>query len=191
MNRFVLYAAVGLLGLLSSVPDASAQGRRNGGLFGRWAEARASRGGRTLYRDAGVSYVAPAAEPVAYVEEQAASAWQTCRYLRIKNATDQKITVYLQYRTPTNKNLYRWYPEDPRTATKALAFELAPGVETALYHDNWQINACRCRLWAVAADGSEWLDYKAKDLWLIEDDGNGIRGYQADDIETYTFTFAP
>jgi hypothetical protein len=191
MNRFVLYAAAGVLGLLSSVPDASAQGRRGGALFGRRAEVRAARGTRTLYHDAGVSYAAPAAAPVAYVEEQAAGAWQTCRYLRIKNNTDQKITVYLQYRTLTDKNRYRWYPEDPQTATKALAFELAPGVETNLYHDNWQIYACRVRLWAVAADGSEWLDYKGKDLWLIEDDGNGNRGYQADQIETYTFTFEP
>jgi len=164
MRRFVAVAAAGLLGSLMGADETRGQGRAPCPAAQRAAPARA--------------------------DPDEASV-QTCRYLRIKNDTQEKVTVYLQYRTWTNRNEYKWYPGDPATSDKVLVFEVEPGAETDLYHDNWRINASRARLWAVGSDDSEWLDYKAQALWLVDKDADGQRTYRGAKMETFTFSLAP
>lgn len=192
MNRFVMTAALGFMGMLVSVPDTLADGRRGnrvGGILPRHGAVHRprSQGVAPLYVPAATYSVSAYSDQ----SEEEAVTYQTCRYLRLKNETGQKLTVYLQYRTQTTDGKYRWYPEAPATATKALVFQLKPGAESELYHDDWQINACRVRIWAVAADGSEWLDYKDTDLWLVEADDAGERYYQGSEMETFTFSLKP
>jgi hypothetical protein len=130
-----LTAAIVAVTLVSS--DAFGRGGGGGG--------RAGGHGRPHH---GYYYPATGTRPVVSAAPAATSAeeavpepvWQNCRYLRIKNDTDQKITVYLQYRTWTTKQRFIWYPALP-AGDKALVFEIEPGAETDLDHDGWQIPA--------------------------------------------------
>jgi hypothetical protein len=115
---------------------------------------------------------------------------QTRRYLQLKNDTGSKLTVYLQYRTQTDKGDWQWFPADPRQSTEALRFELAAGQETYLEDNGWTINASRVHIWAVADGGDQWSEYKDKDLWLVpEFDQAGNHYYLAPAMETYPHTF--
>ena len=191
MSRLVMCAATVMLGLVVAVPDTYGRGPRGGGA-GRHSAARGWHGhwqsGPTTYWYAPIG--APAGVPAAAAEEETATL-QTTHYLRLKNETDEKITVNLFYRAWTNKNRYRWYPTEPSSAAEPLSVELEPGAESELYHEGWQIEANRVRLWAVGANGGEWLDYKDKDLWLVEAQTDGWRYYYRPTVETYTFSFSP
>jgi len=189
MHRLAMGATLGLVGMLALVPDTLAGGRPGGHAGGILARHGGQRQRSTPRYYATETFVTSA---VSDQSEEVAdtTTYQTCRYLRLKNETDQKLTVYLQYRTQMTNSKYRWYPAAPATATKALVFQLKPGAESDLYHDDWQINACRVRIWAVAADGSEWLDYKDADLWLVDADDAGERYYAAPEMDTFTFSFA-
>jgi hypothetical protein len=133
----------------------------------------------------------PVAVPVGETAAEEAPTVQSTRYLRVKNRTAEPITVRLFYRTWTNKDRFRWYPADPSAATEPLRMELAPGAESTLVHDGWQVHASRVRLWAVAAGGREWDNHRDKDLWLVPAQTDGWRYYYGPMAETYTFSFSP
>jgi hypothetical protein len=205
MHKLVLSAVAGLVGLLVCVPDTfgaarpgGGGGRGSGGFRGA-AQQRRANSPRAARHNAGPgytssgSYAAPAAPEAAAADEEVAEQELprfTSRYLRVKNDTKEKITLYVQYRTLTNKNRFRWYPAAPSMSDEALVFELEPGSETDLYHDDWRINASRVRLWATGGT-SEWMENKENDLWLVQKDDQGSRSYAAEEAETYTFTIAP
>jgi hypothetical protein len=200
MCRFLLLTPLVLGGLLlvsaesfgrggSSAGGGSGGGRGGFGGYG----THGGRGYPATWGPAssgGSPTVVPASPAGSADAAASAATWQTCRYLRVKNNTGEKLTVYLQYRTWTTKRCYAWYPADPATSDQVLVFEIAPGAETDLYHDNWRINASRARLWAESATG-EWNEYEGKDLWLVEADKSGEHYYYGDAMETFTFTFNP
>jgi hypothetical protein len=116
---------------------------------------------------------------------------QTLRYLCVRNATQETLTVYVQYRTLTDQNEYAWLPGDPKDATEAVAFTIPAGKTTYLTHDDFRINASRVRIWAKS-ENSNWPAYKDKDLWLVpEQDERGEHFYVAAEMGTFTFTFNP
>jgi hypothetical protein len=119
--------------------------------------------------------------------EQPAAVKQTRRYLRVKNDTGEKLTLFVQYRTVTRSGAWKWFPADPGSEG-AVSFELKVGEEANLVHDGWSINASCVRLWAVTASGVEMNEYRAEDFWLVEE-YNDERAYYADEMETLTFTF--
>ena len=66
---------------------------------------------------------------------------------------------------------------------------LRPGEEKAVTYKGETVKANQVRFWARSADGSEWLDHKDKDLWLVDEvDAGGDHAYYAQTEETYTYT---
>ena len=113
----------------------------------------------------------------------------TRRLLHVKNNTAEPITVYVQFRSPTEGGEWSWLPADPATSPDALAFELGAGEEGYLDHHGAPISASRVRIWGQSA-ARQWATYQNADLWLVSEvDGNGERAYFAAEMETYPFTF--
>jgi hypothetical protein len=121
--------------------------------------------------------------------EEPKSFKQTCRYLRLKNDTAEKLTVFVQYHTWTSTGTWQWYPSQPGTRD-AVAYVLNPGQEADLRHEGWRLNASKVRLWAQSPTGLEYLDFQDRDLWLVEET-DGERCFYAPQPETFTYTFLP
>jgi hypothetical protein len=117
---------------------------------------------------------------------------QTERFLKIRNDSGVKLTVFVHHRTYTSEGSWAWYPADPSQSDQALSFEIEPGAETYLQNAGFTIHASRVRLWATSDTGNQWLDAKNTDLWLVpEVDGSGTHTYQAPEMESFTYTFSP
>jgi hypothetical protein len=131
---------------------------------------------------------APAAEQSTPSEPEAEL--QTQCYLRVKNGTKEKLTVYLQYRTVTSANKFAWAPADPNDSDKALVYKLDPGEETSLGTKGERICASRVRIWAATESGMSWLDNKEEDLWLVPLADDNTYCYYAPQMEAYTVSFS-
>jgi hypothetical protein len=113
------------------------------------------------------------------------AAFQVERFLRIKNDSGEKLTVFLQVRTRNDKGQWSWMPEEPGTKAKAMSFDLDAGKTLDL---TGKVSASRVRLWA-RSDTASFMDYADQDLWLVpETRSNGEHRYQASRMQTYTFT---
>jgi len=113
------------------------------------------------------------------------SAFQVERFLRIKNDSGEKLTVFLQVRTRNDKGQWSWMPEQPGTKAKAMSFDLDAGKTLDL---TGKVSASRVRLWAQS-DTASFMDYADQDLWLVPETGNnGEHRYRASRMQTYTFT---
>jgi hypothetical protein len=113
------------------------------------------------------------------------SAFQVERFLRIKNDSGEKLTVFLQVRTRNDRGEWVWTPEAPGSKAKVMTFDLQAGKTLDL---TGKVSASRVRLWA-RSDTSSFMDYANQDLWLVpETTGNGEHRYQASQMQTYTFT---
>ena len=114
---------------------------------------------------------------------------QNRRYLSVKNATQDKLVVYVQYDTWVNrKNDWQWFPREPEEG-EAVAYALEPGQTMALEHEKWPVNARRVRIWARSESGEDFNEYRNRDLWLVELQKDGERYYMAPKGEIFTFTF--
>jgi hypothetical protein len=82
-----------------------------------------------------------------------------------------------------------WYPTDPPQPPLAVGRNLKAGEAVYMDDNRWYINAARIRIWARTTGGTEWQDYRNADLWLVERDGNGLRRYYAEKMDTFTFSF--
>lgn len=97
--------------------------------------------------------------------------WRTQyrRKLIVKNNTRERLCVWVQYfdLNFTNNEWQWYYPTD-----KTRFYEVAPGVETALNHDTWQIGAHRMRIWANSLDSTRvWVRGKDQDIYLAPKEG--------------------
>ncbi len=110
------------------------------------------------------------------------------RFLRVKNETSQKLTVYVQYETMTDKGSWSWFPDTP-DKKRAVIFPLTAGAQAEVDDDSFPINARRVRIWAAAADGTKLQDYRNQDLWLVADTEGFGRTYVAPQGETYLYVF--
>jgi hypothetical protein len=130
-------------------------------------------------------FVQPAVDPAVAAEPE--EAVQTRRYLKVKNATAEKLTVFLRYCTQNTADEWKWYP----ASGDAVSFELDPGEESYLEHEGWTVNASRVRIWGETASGVLMDEYQDEDLWLVpETDGEGYHNYSAPEMEDFTFTFS-
>jgi hypothetical protein len=114
---------------------------------------------------------------------------QTLCYLRLKNDTDEKLTVYVQFRAWSDRGEWVWYPADPASSKMAYTYELKPGEEKDVTCHGRRVSASRIRMCAESASGHRWMDYRDQDLWLVPEDDDGDHSYEADEMETYTATF--
>src|SRR5579859_7311807 len=53
--------------------------------------------------------------------------FQLERFLRIKNDSGEKLTVFLQVRTRNDKGQWTWSPAEPGAKAKAMSFEVEAG----------------------------------------------------------------
>src|SRR5262249_22095612 len=113
---------------------------------------------------------------------------QTQRYLKVRNQTGQRLTVYVQFRAPTDQGQEAWYPAAPGASAGPLKFELEAGAGGGrgggggLGYGAAPIRPGRARLWAESASG-QWLKYKDQDVVLVP------QPYRADTLGTHTHTF--
>jgi hypothetical protein len=195
MMRFLLFSVLGLGAL--AIVQSDALGGRGGGHRGGHRRSAASHTFWSHYPSRSLSYhiCPPSGVPVATAAttEEAPVVLQTRRYLSVKNETEERITLYVQYYTRTTKGTWEWFPANPESSDKAVVYDVAPGQEAALTHEGWDINASRVRIWAVSQgeSGNEWMDNKDEDLWLVTEGEDDEPGYWAAKMDTYTFTIAP
>ena len=113
------------------------------------------------------------------------SAFQVERFLRIKNDSGEKLTVFLQVRTRNDRGEWVWSPEAPGSKAKVMTFDLEAGKTLDLTD---KVSASRVRLWA-RSESSSFMDYANQDLWLVPETTNsGEHRYQAGQMQTFTFT---
>jgi hypothetical protein len=192
MKRYLQGVAIGLVVLAVGgtvwAADRGGSGRR--GSFGGPRRAHPARGQRAPSRQVFTPAGAPAGVVVEAVpaEEEPQVVAQSCRYLKVKNDTGDRPTVYLHYCTLTTGDEWKWFPGAGRNA---VCYELDPGEETYLSHEGWKINASRVRIWAETPSGEVMDEYKGQDLWLVDEDEDGGRSYLAPQMEDFTFTFSP
>jgi hypothetical protein len=127
--------------------------------------------------------------PATEVTPTAKPVWQDRRLLRLGNATEERVTVNVQYRSKNDQLKWAWYPVDPKESTKSLTVTLEPGQMLDLEDDGWRVNANKARIWAKSASGTAWDTFKDKDLYLVpEQDKDGYLGYYAPEMQVFTFT---
>src|SRR5262249_23115411 len=95
-----------------------------------------------------------------------AVAWQTKKYLPVRNNSRETVTVYVVSR---------------ETGRKPLAYELEPGEETFLQFGDELLAASQVRLWAES-ETKVWEKYRDTDLVLVPE------AYQAEEMAAYTYT---
>jgi hypothetical protein len=129
--------------------------------------------------------------------KRAQEARQNQRYLKIKNDTNQTLTVFLQYRT-SQADTWVWLPNDPKKSAESLTLSIPAGQEVYAEVDKNRVLSSRVRLWArsTAPNGQQWLEYKDQDLWLVPEvdrdnpqDKSKEHVYFAPEAQTFTFVF--
>jgi hypothetical protein len=188
MKQFICGVAVGLAVLaVAGAAWAGDRGSGRRGLFGGPRRGQAARWHSMTSRPVYWSPPVVVAEAPSAEQEEPEAVTQTRRYLKVKNDTGSKLTVWLHYRTLTTGDEWKWFPKDGR---KAVRYELDPGEETYLCHEGWKVNASRVRIWAETASGEQMDEYKDQDLWLVPEDEEGERSYSAPQMEDFTFAFS-
>jgi hypothetical protein len=109
------------------------------------------------------------------------------RHLKVVNATEEKLTVYLQYRTFSGQT-YQWLPDEPQ-AGKAVSLELKGNSEMAVLVPEGPLAASRIRIWAQS-ETLKWETFREKDSWLVPEKQGDEHRYSAAGIETFTHIFA-
>src|SRR5262249_21329331 len=94
----------------------------------------------------------------------AANAYDT-RFLRLKNATGENLSVFVQYYTLNDQNEWVWLPNPPG-GERVIEFQIEDGADTNLFVDGWRLNANRVRIWARSGT-KQWDGYRDRDLELV------------------------
>ncbi len=112
-----------------------------------------------------------------------AAPWQTTRYLRVGNASRQKVAVYVRFLAETGPSTTTWLPAEPQDPSDQWAvLELNPGESADLKQDDWQVNARQACIWA-RSDSSEWNQFRERPLDLVAD-----QQYQSAAPQVFNYT---
>lgn len=108
--------------------------------------------------------------------------------LSVRNQTNERITVFLQFRTfnPMLKK-WEWQPSVPASG-QAVAFDIEPGEEKLLETVDRKIVASYVRIWATS-ENMMWNNFRNNDFYLVPMSENGVREYKAFKLETFTYVF--
>ena len=110
---------------------------------------------------------------------------QTRRYLRVQNATNERIRVYIQYQTLQDDGTWAWQHAD-----EPLTYVFDPGEDSFVSDGGWKINAVRARIWAVGESGKAFLHYRDEDWWLVpETNADGNHFYNASEMKWARMVF--
>jgi hypothetical protein len=88
------------------------------------------------------------------------------RYIKVENATGERLTLWLHYQSLAEKDEWDWFPTKPVDPEKALRYILEPGSNSYLSDNASRIAAGRARLWAESESGHKWTGYRDQDLQL-------------------------
>jgi hypothetical protein len=119
---------------------------------------------------------------------------QTQRFLKIRNETNEPILIHFQYRTQRGED-WVWFPADPKKSAESATLQIPPLKEAYAEVDQNRVLSSRVRLWAksTSKSGTEWLEYKDQDLWLVPEVDKGSptkeHAYFAPNTQTFTFVF--
>jgi hypothetical protein len=117
------------------------------------------------------------------------------RYLRVKNNTDEMITVFVQANARGEDRSWIWIPADPADSDEALALDVAPGETTFVRiseDDDDFLHARKIRIWADSQSGMQYRKFKNRDFWLVpERDKRNKHYYYATRMGTFTYAFSP
>jgi hypothetical protein len=102
------------------------------------------------------------------------------QYLKLENATGERLTVWLHYQSLADKQALAWFPVKPVDPEKALRYVLEPNDTLYLGDGEVRIAAARARVWAESDSGRKWSTYRDADLKLKPADGQDKR-----DMGTY------
>jgi hypothetical protein len=86
------------------------------------------------------------------------------QYLKLENATGERLTVWLHYQSLDDKQALTWFPVKPVDAEKALRYVLEPNATMYLGDGEVRIAAARARVWAESDSGRKWQSYRDTDL---------------------------
>lgn len=107
------------------------------------------------------------------------------RYIKVENASGERVTLWLHYQSLADKDQWEWFPVKPVDQEKALRFELEPNSSAYLSDGKTRIAAGRARLWAESQTGYKWTGYRNEDLKLKPGDSKDPR-----EMETYSLRLA-
>jgi hypothetical protein len=88
------------------------------------------------------------------------------RYIKLENATGERLTIWLHYETYDDERKLAWFPTKPVDPDKALRYVMEPDATVYLSEANQRIAAARARVWAESDSGHKWLAYRDRDLQL-------------------------
>ncbi|HYV39712.1 MAG TPA: hypothetical protein VE988_28745 [Gemmataceae bacterium] len=129
-------------------------------------------------------------DPFAGDEIKGAEQSFTSRFVKVRNASDEKLTVSIQYRTLNEANEWVWLPGEPGTA-ESISVDIDPGQEALMADASGKpITASRVRLWAVG----QTLQFSANrdaDLVTVPEMDGQDNGYKALEMDTFTQVFSP
>lgn len=97
------------------------------------------------------------------------------QFLRLENATGERLTVWVHYNTLADKDAFEWLPTKPVDPEKALRYVVEPNATVYLADQGTRIAAARARLWAESDSGYKWLTYRDKDLKMKPAEKQDIR----------------
>jgi hypothetical protein len=115
--------------------------------------------------------------------------FQLTRFLKIYNDTDDRLKVWVQYRT-IRSDRWKWLPDDPGRSERARVVIVPPGESRMLEDNSGEVDANRVRLWARSSTGASWSRYKKRDLWLVTEMDGDQRRYRAVRTQTHTHTIS-
>jgi hypothetical protein len=112
------------------------------------------------------------------------------RFLRVANASDEEITVFVRYYMQDQDGDWNWYPAAPQEDVEPLTVTLEPGQASDITDSGWRVNASKVRVWATSASGKQWRKFRDANLTLVgTDDNSGERTYVAKETQMYSHTF--
>src|SRR5262249_54843360 len=88
------------------------------------------------------------------------------RYIKLENATGERLRIWLHYQTFDEARKLAWFPTKPVDPDKALRYVMEPNATVYLSEENQRIAAARARVWAESDSGHKWLAYRDRDLQL-------------------------
>jgi hypothetical protein len=101
---------------------------------------------------------------------------QTTRYIRVRNYTDEVLTVHLRYRGDGAK---AWLPAG---ADNSLTYRIRPRQTLILEDAAGPVAARQIRVWAESPT-ARWVQYKNQNIDIVP------RPYRAACLGTFTYVF--
>jgi hypothetical protein len=111
---------------------------------------------------------------------------QYVRFLKVTNETKDPLVVYVQYETLDKDGRWIWVPGVGEKDKWLGPYTVAAGQSSYLKYDGVVVCASRVRLMVRGPDGRAWTVAGGEDIWLVEENTQGERVYEADEVETYT-----